>query len=553
MAASKSNIVKQGFPNTSATQIMGGLALAKATLGTPGYRPDYASPYPNGIPEGIKLFSSASSEGAQAYVEDHLPMGFYRNAPLDARAMFSTENGRHGLRNVDHILPMRHLQLWTGEHVQAVCNTIRKIYWQEMKHMEQPTRWEDLWNYFDAHDIYFQGALNLWNVVNHLYHENQFIIRDWHAAIDFELGMWVDNWASIDANKKKLRDWNGESDITSVFGPKDWMACRGLYEYELSRIQSCLLHRHSLLFKEPSDVATPYPNNTLMENYNSSTIQNWLAEARGPANNGIPLMEQIGTKQVVAGQTVVIAHGTRVSRKPEQSTVSAAKPSYSIIDGPKDILVKDPKVDYTRPATAPASKSAIQSAYPPPPTTTGNIESSDVLPIKGQDIAAISDKSIATLTKLAEAAQITQITQAAETEANMATETTEITTPTPGVYAHERKKQDTSTPKKTTNSSPAICSPSSARSKKARKDHGKTYRQKNNNKKPKLTGSPRSPNGQTNSILPSAVEAYQGDSFGKGTFLHDGAAVFFFFSSSHSLLLVFLILSFPFSANLSLK
>ncbi|KOS20867.1 hypothetical protein ESCO_004184 [Escovopsis weberi] len=153
----------------------------------------------------------------QDYIEDHLPVGFYTNAPSNAKAIFSTGRGERPFRAMEHILPLRKLHLWSKDEIQAVCNSLRKSFWEDMKRMQQPFCWDDLWHYFDAYDLYHYGSLNLWNVINTLFDENRIIAADYKKEMALHIGMWADEWLQKEVNRQKLLQWDAAQGTMILF------------------------------------------------------------------------------------------------------------------------------------------------------------------------------------------------------------------------------------------------------------------------------------------------------------------------------------------------
>ncbi|KAK0613080.1 hypothetical protein B0T17DRAFT_397101 [Bombardia bombarda] len=93
-----------------------------------------------------------------------------------------------------------------------------------------PTDWTDLYKYFDAHDLWFQGVCNLLRVISHLVNENTVHLRDqspFPPLTDYdpdyyaEIDDWVFKWLTHEQNRRKLRSWDRKSDILSIMTPED--------------------------------------------------------------------------------------------------------------------------------------------------------------------------------------------------------------------------------------------------------------------------------------------------------------------------------------------
>lgn len=235
--------------------------------------------YPNGIPDGYKMVGNKEGETPRLYIEDNLPIAFYNQPTKEIKAIFSTNNGEFPTRGLSHVLPARQIDLWSAEELQERANAIRKKHWSHMKSMPQLEFWEDLYDYFDCYDIYFQGAMNLWNLMLHLYHENQCLVRNLHQEIVAEVGHWCDEWAAKSENKKKLLDFKDfQGDVLNLLSSEDRVNLQGLPPVSMELVRNALKFRHDQLLGKPWAQPTSYPQNSLGYQWEEGTLQHWLGE-----------------------------------------------------------------------------------------------------------------------------------------------------------------------------------------------------------------------------------------------------------------------------------
>ncbi|KAK2597317.1 hypothetical protein QQS21_006091 [Conoideocrella luteorostrata] len=250
-------------------------------------RAEFNKKFPNGIPSVYKMMSYNDRGIPMNYLEDNLPIGFYTNPPLNAPAVFSTINGKREFRKMTHILPQRRIHLWDKDEIQRNCNSIRKSFWSHMKGMVQPYCWEDLWRYYDAYDLYNYGAMNLWNLINHLYHENVIIYTDMERECANHIGQWADEWMSDSENQRKLREWTGSS-IVFILSKQDRLNMGDIPDDMISLVASALKARRNLLlsgaenFRKCRDGASD-----VMTACKNRNFHNWLAGERVFENNAL--------------------------------------------------------------------------------------------------------------------------------------------------------------------------------------------------------------------------------------------------------------------------
>ena len=240
----------------------------------------FLSFYPNGLPITYQMVQRNTEEGgvSDTYTENFLPVGFYTQTPRDAQAIISTERGTRRPRCLAHILPERHVHLWSSEEVQLVCNSLRLRYWDLMESMPSPQTWSGLYYFFDAHDLYHYGALNLWNVINHLVAENHILSHEVEALKMMEIGRWADRWLSCEENKDKLLTWTVENGPAfDLLSSEDVQNLGPTTNSMTDCLSNALIHRRSLLLQVDSGIQR-WPANNLASARATGKWQNWLGK-----------------------------------------------------------------------------------------------------------------------------------------------------------------------------------------------------------------------------------------------------------------------------------
>ncbi|KAI1766745.1 hypothetical protein GGR53DRAFT_188210 [Hypoxylon sp. FL1150] len=153
----------------------------------------------------------------------------YDHIPL-LLAIFSTEHGTKPFRNVENPTFERDFQLWSAQKIQDTATELRRDYFGLCKYIRAPQSYDELYCYWDAHDIYYLGAQNLWNVLHHMHFESQLINKE----LQDETAPWIEQYVSEvlvnDAAREKLKQFSAEDhgDILSYFGEKDLPELEGL-------------------------------------------------------------------------------------------------------------------------------------------------------------------------------------------------------------------------------------------------------------------------------------------------------------------------------------
>ncbi|KAF5489421.1 hypothetical protein CGCS363_v012631 [Colletotrichum siamense] len=229
--------------------------------------------YPYGVRSSYSMVTSHDGLPPKLYTENHLPESFY-TANKPGRAIFSTNDGNIQPRYIapSDFYSDRKLPLWSAEEIQKNANSIRKKFWEHMKNMAEPVYWEDMCDYFDCFDIYHHGALNIFNLLYHLWHENQDLKKEAYRVIALEIGIWCDRWLDRGNNKQRLLDFQNWGNINILFSADDQVGNLDASQTEI--MKNALHHRHDQLRHNFVPSPTNYPCNQL--GVHGARIQDWL-------------------------------------------------------------------------------------------------------------------------------------------------------------------------------------------------------------------------------------------------------------------------------------
>lgn len=239
----------------------------------------WAEGYPTGIPRDYQLVCDTSGRHTQFYIEGYLPTEFYNNPPQDIKAMFSTEEGNLGARKVSNPERERQMRLWDAQTIQTIANSIRRKYWHLMRGMQKPEQWTDVIKYFDAHDIYMYGALNLWNVVTHLWHENDNLSRDLAARMQLEAGRWADEWLTSEGNRQKLLQFTS-GDILALVPAEDKGKLPDNRQSDWDLARSALTYRLGLLRSNSWKAPKNLDQSKLETFWKNGQVHHWLGKTK---------------------------------------------------------------------------------------------------------------------------------------------------------------------------------------------------------------------------------------------------------------------------------
>ncbi|EQB53527.1 hypothetical protein CGLO_06719 [Colletotrichum gloeosporioides Cg-14] len=303
--------------------------------------------YPYGVPSSYSMVAGQDGLPPKLYTENYLPESFY-TANKPGRAIFSTNGGNTQPRCIESAIfdSDRQLPLWSAEEIQKNANSIRKKFWEHMKEMARPICWEDMCDYFDCFDIYYHGALNIFNLLHHLWHENQDLKKETYRQIALEVGIWCDRWLDRGNNKQRLLGFQNWGNINSLFSADDQVGNLDPMQTEI--MQNALIHRHAQLRRNPGLSPTGFPWNQLIAH--GASIQDWLYDQPiADSHNGLHTTSP-GSYARPVGQNSLDS----IPEHPQPPRGYRA-PVVAIGTSSNNVVSQPPSQPQSRPQAAPAS------------------------------------------------------------------------------------------------------------------------------------------------------------------------------------------------------
>ncbi|KAH9883998.1 hypothetical protein F4778DRAFT_800510 [Xylariomycetidae sp. FL2044] len=165
----------------------------------------------------------ASRYGYNNFFEAEPPIHFFTQPPAHARAFISTRHSTQPFRTVENPARERPGTYWGASQIQVFADNIRAHFYKDCKQMRWITSYFDLYHYFDAHDIYHHGAQNLVNVINHMTHENQFILPQLLTDALPIIEEWARERLTDSTARERLISWRHwcEPNVLAIFSPAD--------------------------------------------------------------------------------------------------------------------------------------------------------------------------------------------------------------------------------------------------------------------------------------------------------------------------------------------
>ena len=152
----------------------------------------------------------------------HIPMpymGFYWGMPADSLCLLSKPKFKRTFGRLDP--RPRGGSAWDNSQVQNMVGILRERH-ERVKNtypLIRPHTWEDLYYYFDAVDLWHNGAWNLWQVLHRMCDEDEGAPLDQMERDVIE--EWAYAWCTHEKNRERLGRWDGTGDVLTVLSPAD--------------------------------------------------------------------------------------------------------------------------------------------------------------------------------------------------------------------------------------------------------------------------------------------------------------------------------------------
>jgi hypothetical protein len=211
---------------------------------------------------------------AAPYLKLELPAKFY-NVPADAPAFFSTRNGTRAKRELHSPPPAPVVRSDFDQEVKRMAELLRK----ELPHVagliRNPGSWKDLYYFFDAADLWVEGAVFLYFVISHISKENE-IAQETHRRMEQNaiIFQYAGNWVSTNADR--IANLPAEADLTTLFDHSQKADICRFSAYEMEAMKEALRFHHA----------------RLREKHNAINLRQCVDPLQQPPSHSSPAIQQ---------------------------------------------------------------------------------------------------------------------------------------------------------------------------------------------------------------------------------------------------------------------
>jgi hypothetical protein len=161
---------------------------------------------------------------------------FYK-VPDRFPARFSTKNGKIPKRELPLPASPRITRSDVDEEIRCKAATLRDEFPDIARNISKPlSSWFELYDYFDAVDLWREGPAFLFYVLNHISNENRVLDHDLEESKHAEIRHWAKLWT--EANVKRVLSIPTTQDIISVFDASEQESIHGLEARQLQTLRA---------------------------------------------------------------------------------------------------------------------------------------------------------------------------------------------------------------------------------------------------------------------------------------------------------------------------
>ncbi|RYP36531.1 hypothetical protein DL767_003354 [Monosporascus sp. MG133] len=292
--------------------------------------------------------------------EGDLPPDFFTwPIPSAYLAVFSTSNGTKPWRPAPKLTRVMRRKIWDAAKIQSFSDEIRTLFWAHSKHLQPLQSYYELYKYFDAHDIFHCGALNLWNVIHHLISENRMVLEDLKDDVMSHFDSWAADLLKDEDCRNRLRAWNQEvqNDILHCFHQQELVELDGMEIWYLPTIRH-VVWTHYVRLRRETDQPVPdaaQPSNVNVNVSSNNGSEEFLGKAilsatgsqesdKGAAGKAEAGNKTVKATTIVDGTSGTAAHnaGYIAPAKPEKEKQPNTQPDIYSITAPVTVQLATP-------------------------------------------------------------------------------------------------------------------------------------------------------------------------------------------------------------------
>jgi hypothetical protein len=169
-----------------------------------------------------------------------MPLRFY-DLPDSALALFSTRNSTRPKRALKAPYPVRTIRDTPHVDISQRESLLRLDFPTIVRSVVAPKKWEDVWQYFDAYDLWIDGPQFCFYVLAHMAKTNAL----YHTQFTNEIEHWAVNWVYY--NKQKVLTYPPKADLVVLFEAEEAESLLSMTPEEIRWLRICLDRQRGFL------------------------------------------------------------------------------------------------------------------------------------------------------------------------------------------------------------------------------------------------------------------------------------------------------------------
>ena len=183
--------------------------------------------------------TSASFEWVSRHIKQTKPAPHFYELHRNRAATFSTKGGTIPKRQNPYPLPPPLARSNVDADIRRKATSLRMEFPEIVRKIDKPpASWYELHNYFDAVDLWNEGAAFLFYVMNHIANENILLNHDLEQTKLAEIRSWAKLW--VEGNIKRILSIPPTQDLISAFDGSELESIQGLEQHQLGQLRRAL-------------------------------------------------------------------------------------------------------------------------------------------------------------------------------------------------------------------------------------------------------------------------------------------------------------------------
>ena len=187
----------------------------------------------------MSTMTTDSLQWVDTYIKSTKPPKQFYTVNPSRLSTFSTKSGTIPKRENSYPLPPPLARSDVDAEIRRKATGLREEFPEIVRGIDKPpSAWYDLHNYFDAVDLWLEGAVFLYYVINHIANENIALNHDLEETKVAEIRQWAKLW--VEGNLRRIMSFPPGHDLISIFDECERDSIHSLEQRQLGQLRTAL-------------------------------------------------------------------------------------------------------------------------------------------------------------------------------------------------------------------------------------------------------------------------------------------------------------------------